>query len=347
MNKNTLIIRADANEEIGIGHFMRCLSIACTWEKRGGKAVIVSDCRAPALEKKAGKAEIGIVSLPPGIPMEKELSTLADIIKQTGAHWIVIDGYRFDETYHKAIKACGIRLLLMDDYNHLPFYRCDILVNQNLGADKISYRHSRNTRLLLGHEYTLLRREFTETEPVSGPFPETAGRILVTMGGSDPDNATLTVIHALIPAAKNISVVDIVIGPSNPHLKSIEEAVTCSPLNCRIHVNPGNMAGLMTRADMAVSAGGSTAWELSYLGIPSVFIVTAANQENSVRKIQEFNAGINAGSHSPSSIRELSDTIYRLMSSSTLREELSRQSKRLISGKGGNKIVDAMESYPG
>ena len=54
------------------------------------------------------------------------------------------------------------KLLVIDDYNHLPEYECDLLLNQNLGAEKYTYNINPEAKLLLGPKYVLLRREFRD-----------------------------------------------------------------------------------------------------------------------------------------------------------------------------------------
>ena len=64
--------------------------------------------------------------------------------------WLVLDGYQFDANFHRAVREAGNKLLVVDDYNHLDYYDCDILLNQNIGADQLSYKTSTGTRLLFG-----------------------------------------------------------------------------------------------------------------------------------------------------------------------------------------------------
>jgi spore coat polysaccharide biosynthesis predicted glycosyltransferase SpsG len=167
------------------------------------------------------------------------------------------------------------------------------VLNQNLSAREELYAsRAPHTRLLLGTKFALLRREFLNYRGWQRQIPEIARKVLVTLGGADPDNVTGKVIEALAPLDLEVKVV---VGGSNPHLPELQEAVErmkSQPANIELVVNPADMPGLMAWADLAVAAGGSTFWELAFFGIPSILFTLAENQKDSIQKIRKAEVAI-------------------------------------------------------
>ena len=126
---------------------------------------------------------------------------------ETGARWVVVDGYQFSPKYLRRLKELGCAVLSIDDCGYAGPYCADVVLNQNAYADKSFYPESEaSTRLLLGLRYLLLRREFRERaghrERATAPR---AAKLLVTLGGSDPDNAARTVLEFLAVPERRFS----------------------------------------------------------------------------------------------------------------------------------------------
>ena len=125
-----------------------------------------------------------------------------------------------------------------------------------------------HTRLLLGTRYVLLRREFWPWRGWRREIPAVARKVLVTLGGGDPDNVTLKVIRALAQVEIEGLEAVVVVGPANPHLEELQAAVKDTPHPIRLESNVTNMPELMAWADVAITAGGSTCWETAFMGLP-------------------------------------------------------------------------------
>src|ERR1035437_492179 len=271
-----LLIRADASARMGTGHVMRCLALAQGWQRHAGKVLVLQAETTPALEQLLAREGVVLARLEarPGTVADAE-HTIAFARKHSAA-WVVADGYHFDANYQRAIKAAGLRLLLFDDYGHADFYSADLVLNQNLGADPALYqRREAHTRLLLGTRYVLLREEFLDMQDWKREIPAVGNKVLVTMGGSDPDNVTGKVIQAL----KQFSEIEtkVVIGGSNPHVQSLQSSIIHHPSSIQLVVDANNMPELMAWADVAIAAGGSTSWELAFMGLPSLVCTLADN----------------------------------------------------------------------
>ena len=275
MNKN-LIIRADATYRIGTGHVMRCIALGQAWQDSGGKVVFISHCESDALWKRIAAVGIEFISLDKPHPDHFDSKFTIDTLRTQNSElkpWVVVDGYHFDPAYQKAVRSAGFHLLVIDDMAHWPEYHADIILNQNLGAEKLKYNCGPDTTLLLGPRYALLRQEFMAWHDWQREIPEVAHKVLVTMGGGDPDNVTQKVIEALSQVEIEGLEAVVVVGGSNPYFQELESAVHGVKVPVRLVRNAANMPELMAWADVAVTAGGSTCWELAFMGLPALILI--------------------------------------------------------------------------
>jgi UDP-2,4-diacetamido-2,4,6-trideoxy-beta-L-altropyranose hydrolase len=342
-----LLIRADASTEIGTGHLMRCLALAQAWHAEGGRVTFLSRCDSPALRRRVRDEGARLVSLTGAHPNPADWQATSRFIGRLKPDWVVLDGYHFDPEYQKAARAAGVRVLVMDDTAHLPEYHADILLNQNLGAEKLYYHCDEDTRLLLGPRYVMLRTEFLKWRERRREIPQEARKVLVTMGGSDPDNVTLEVIHALerVPF-KGLEVI-VVLGASNPHRESLQAAVKSSKLmlhdhHVRIVRSPTNMPELMAWAELAVAAGGSTCWELAFMGVPCLVIVLAENQRLVAGHLDAAGVSVDLGWWSGLAGGSFARRVSSLLSDTAKLRDMRDKGRRLVDGKGSQRVVSAL-----
>lgn len=346
MNKN-LIIRADANPKIGTGHVMRCIALAQAWQDRGGNVTFLSHCESEALRQRIIDEGFDFIPIEKTHPDPHDLKQMLKQLETRNSKfetWLVLDGYHFTPDYQKAIRKMGCRLLVIDDMAHLDHYNADILLNQNIHASSLRYSCDRDAMKLLGCEYFLLRREFLKYKDWKREIPDKAKKILVTMGGSDPDNVTLKVIKALNSLNDPNLEVKIVVGPVNPNISSLEKELHHSPFSFHLLSSPSNMPALMTWADIAISAGGSTCWELAFMGLPSIVMILAENQKSVADEIAKTGMALNLGWYNLVDQSLISQTINQIILSKDKRTNIAEIGQILIDGLGTNRLIKKLNA---
>jgi len=340
---NPLLIRTEVTPKTGAGHFMRCLALAQGWLGQGGRIVFVvsEESTIPFPEKISTDIEIIRILHVAGSVSDAEQTAL--LAKKVGTSWIVLDGYGFDSDFQKNIKQSGINLLVIDDYAHADFYHADVVLNQNLYAQPELYEGKYDTvRLLVGPRYALLRQEFRKWRTWKREIPQTVTKILVIMGGSDQKNATLTVLKALRCIGNPGLEIRVVTGFNNPRLGELTEESRKSPAAIRFIDGSRDMSELIAWADIGISAAGSTSWELASLGLPSLLISVSENQIPVARVLQEQHVSLDLGVFESISVGKIEENLLELMQSKELREELSRNGRRLIDGQGVERTIMVM-----
>jgi len=342
MKNRALLIRADANPEIGSGHVMRCLALAEAWQDSGGKVYFVFATSSPTLEERLIKEGfiVNHIGSKPGTP--EDAITTADIARNAGAGWIVVDGYHFGGDYQKEIKDCGFSLLVIDDFGHAEHYYADIILNQNIYANVSMYpKYEPYTQFLLGTKYVLLRKEFLQWAGYSRTIPKVARRVLVTLGGSDPDNVTGIIIESL----KRIKVegleIIVVAGGLNSRSERLKLMVAECP-NFTIRSNVENMPELMAWADMAISAGGTTSWELAFMGVPFIVIILAENQNRIACSLNACRAACSLGKYTDITIDGVVEILLKFITSDEIRIQQNSVQKNLVGRTGPVNVVNAI-----
>ncbi len=346
---STLIVRADAGAAIGAGHLMRCLALADAWEAAGGTTVVMTDASiADRITAVRGERRRFVPATPGRDDAEsaEEIGRVAGSCAGGTTPWVVADGYRFSEAFHRALRHAAVRLMVVDDTVRLPHYAADVVLNQNPGAERSDYAGDDDTQFLLGGRYTMLRPQVIRRRPRASAQPEMARRLLLTMGGADPDNVTARVMEALTKVRVPGLEATVVVGPLNRRADELADAARQSPVPMTMVVNPPDLAALMVAADVAVSASGSTAWELLFLGVPSLLIPVAENQRvvlDAVRGAAAADA-IGEPGQLPGQLNvdALAAGIERLCLDANRRAALSQRARQFIDGRGAARVVECM-----
>ena len=303
-------IRTDGNDKIATGHLMRCLSIARACVDQGKNVCfLVADTQSESLlrERFISPSEFQIQCLHSDYQnMENELPALRCIMQsshtaaehtlQKNDPWILVDSYYVTASYLKALKERG-QVAYLDDLASFP-YPVDCIINYDISENEKPDCYNMAAHCLLGATYTPLRAQF---QNIPYTVQKKVEHILISTGGTDPFNVAEKILDCLMikcdvkkePAhSPNSDVSDyqyhIVTSRLNPCYDKLTELCSKYP-NIHIHENVQDMAGLMAQCDLAVSAGGTTLYELCAVGVPTISFAMADNQLSAVQTFSSSN----------------------------------------------------------
>ena len=335
MEKN-IYIRTDMNKEIATGHVMRCLSIEEAAQRNGiSTTFILADHEAENLILSKGHRCIVMDSL--WDDMESELPTIVHIIQEEQVKSILIDSYMATDNYLSSLRKF-VRVAYMDDFSQI---RCplDAIINYSLGALRSDYGSDLEAELFLGCRYAPLRGEFSQI-PVKEISPQIK-RVLILSGGTDP----YSVIRGMLslPPVKRLSWVDAVCGVLNPDYDELKEKFADVPA-IHLYKSASNLSELMQKADVAISAGGTTVYELFATGTPVITYSMADNQLKGVHEYSKSGLAEYAGDVRSDDVFSNTEELLFKYEDPVLRERMSQQTRNLVDGKGAERIVDVLLS---
>jgi len=328
----SILLRCDTGSSIGLGHFVRCLALAEELAARGADVRFVADFGGLDWPRRQLDRR-GLAHTPPAGAGPERLAAQAH---EQAADVVVVDSYACDEAFFAALTGHGFGVAVIDDEARRPL-PVDLLVNPNFGADSFVYRTRPDTRRLLGAAFALLRRDVREARAAAKRrFAGPARRVLVILGGTDPAGLTPTALAALGIAATDLSVR--VIAGAFPRPLGVAPA----GLDCTVLPGVDDMAEPMLWCDLAVSAAGSTAWELACLGTPMALVPVAENQQVVYGPLVAAGAAVGLGAAADASPASWGRLLAPVLADADRRESLSRSAARLIDGAGAQRVADAI-----
>jgi len=335
-----LYIRADGNKHIGTGHIMRCLAIAKAARELNGSCVfITADDQMTELIVQAGFECINLHGV--WNDLEQETQKMERLIHKLHVQSLLVDSYYATPEYLGKLHQLT-RVIYMGDRNeHL--YPCSVLIDAGVESFSQDYpRRYPDTSLLLGPRYVLLREEFRNLPKRS--IRHEVGDVLITTGGGDPLNMSERIVRA---AKESLSLCEItyhvVVGRFNPHLSSLMALAQEYP-GVVIYQNLERMSELMLRCDAAVSAGGTTLYELCACGTPTVCFSHADNQMEAAAilggKCMVYTG--DARGNPAEAVKAILEALRRLSCDAALREGVSVRMQDITDGEGARRVIESI-----
>ena len=346
-----LVLRADASTAVGTGHMMRTLALSQAWLDAGGRASWLVADAPPALLERISNEGIGVVPIAEPAAGADDASRVREALALEPSAVAVVDGLQFGSGYLDALGEVGARVLLIADEADRPTYPVGFLLNQNAHADRAAYPADATCRFLLGTRYTVLRREFVPPPPPR-TTPPVVRRLLVTFGGSDPTGMTARTLAALRRLPEGLRgglQVRVIVGAANRDGARIDAAVADPDLGYRASVERAvdDMPSQIAWADLAVTSGGSTVWELARMGCPALVVETVPVEEALVSGLARIGLFGHLGQEAELDERDMADEIAAKAEDMPWRVHMTELGMRVIDGGGARRVVAALTAEGG
>lgn len=344
MAEPSLLIRADAGPQQGAGHVMRMLALAEAWNEQGGTATLASRC-PERLAVRARAMGVSVISFDVEPGTDADGARTAAEADRLGCGYLACDGYSFGERFQRVVGR-GRTLLIVDDNGENGSYAANLVLNVNLHAQEGLYtRREPGTRLLLGTTYALIRRDIRAAAARRPQRTSPARRVLITMGGADPVDATGKLLSAVVDRGDALRDLEfrVLVGPANPRLAAYQAIVKTGGAPIELEFDAVDVTRAMVWADVAIVGAGGTVWELALLGVPSLTVALAENQ----RPLSERLAASGAVEHLGDA-RETVDPrawlerVIALCSDERRRRALIERSIELVDGRGAYRVASAL-----
>ena len=352
-----VVFRVDSSIQMGIGHVMRCLTLAQVLKENGENIEFICRKHKGSLIDKIRSNgfivhELGLLEETEvdtslahshwlGATQQQDANDCIDILKAKTLDWLIVDHYALDEQWQKRLKPYCEKLMVIDDLADRK-HQCDILLDQTFGRQQGDYSEltPKGCKLLLGSKYALLRPEFAKwrTYSLERRSKLEFKKSLINMGGVDADNVTENILDELkicnLPNDINIIVV---MGRSAPHLKSVKFKADTLPYKTGVKVDVDNMAEIMANSDIAIGASGATTWERCCLGLPAIQIVIAKNQLFLAETLSNHNI--------IKLVKTIKETTHLLSRSAEWMNNIGSSALEICDGRGVYKAFNKMTDY--
>jgi len=328
---------------VGIGHLRRCLTLASELAEHGSEIFLLCRVEAFDISKHMTRIVTDWAACDWSLNPEEDAQEVIRYSRMKHIDSVIIDHYRTDQTYQKILYESGIRWLQFDGAARYPIW-ADWVLNMSPVASEELYeklKPRKDTCLLLGSRYALLRREFQQQRSrakKSGPVK----RILLTFGGGDDQGATIFCLEAIRSLAREVEQI-VLLSSANPRKEEIWRW-SRDVQNVRVVLDAAETVPFMASADLAIIAGGMTAFETAALGVPALILQIANNQVPIARAWQQCGYGVDLGPLSSMYGRDIEREASALMNSPKRREAMSTVGRSLVDGLGTGRVARVLLS---
>lgn len=290
-----LIVRADASPLMGGGHIMRTVTLANALKQRGWRVTFATTATSLKMAGAMGLSDFDTVILTDA--QKYDPRALRNALPD-GCKILLVDHYALDLEYTHTLRGWAQHIVVIDDLANRE-HDCDILVDQTYGRNPRDYTSLTPApcSILAGTNYALLRPEFftLRHQTIRHRLTRsTVTNVIVSAGMTDPKNITKTILDGIVQSNLDLNGV-VVLGSASQNLESISSYVKSLGEKFSLHVDSRDMALLMTQADLAIGASGTTAWERCCLGLPTLALITADNQNVIANTLSAANISKNLG----------------------------------------------------
>jgi len=312
--------KKNKNNDHGMGHATRCLTLAKLFKKKyGGKPFLMIE----------GDRDFEEFFTKSGIDfsINKKEEDVFSLFKPDA---IIIDINYLDYSKIKFYKTwCPVINLAP---RGLTKYYSDMTINDTNVIDVPPPGHLDEYKWHRGPEFSIINKSFINAKNniLDWKKKKELKHIIVSMGGIDQFNLTKTILLALMTCIDNYPKITVVAGPFNPHIHVLEKI--CMQLGKNVHllVNPPNFAELVGNACLGIFANGITTYEAIYLGVPSINI--ALTDFHALRGKELQNKGLikYIGKYDNISKKDLCYEIINLTNNSQLLEKMHNECCKTI-----------------
>ncbi len=335
------LVRCDGDSQIGLGHAVRCLALADELREKHGCGVTFA--------MTTGELGVNMVR-EAGFPIERQPADFTEeqwmdsLITNKRPHALILD-VRSSLAREKVAewRKSGILMATLDDPSNrrlevdLAFYPP---VPQVKRMDWTGF----TGKLYCGWEWVILRSEFAAwrrkhdclrtPHSVADPKPP---NILVTMGGSDPAALTLKAVKALKMLSTAFHVT-IILGRGFTYHAELKELIAGASYPFTINENVTDMVSIMSQADMAIASFGVTAYELAFMGVPTIFICLTEDHAEAASAFMETGMAVSLGTFTDVQVETIAKKTGIMLNNKSMWHELSNKTKKLIDGQGASRI---------
>ena len=240
----------------------------------------------------------------------------------------------------RELKIMSIYLITFEDLSNEVF-PSDIVIIPYVGMASLKFQKEKGSRYLLGPKYFPLREEFNNITKKSSTV-NSVNNILITMGGSDPNQITIKVIKALSKLNTKYHLMVVLGSLSLISEEQIKALLSNYGGSFQVIKNGQNMAELMYESQLAITNSGLTKYEMANMGLPAIVISNNSKHANLMDDFVGYGSVVHLGTNEEITEQNILDAVTALTIDEKIREKMSKAGKRLVDGKGLERIFNTI-----
>jgi spore coat polysaccharide biosynthesis predicted glycosyltransferase SpsG len=341
MNRDPILFRVDGTPQTGTERLFRCLTYAAALQRRRRPCFFLSQVEPAPLIFALRRGGNDHLPAEHRVGSQEDLDQTVREIHRLGPAAVVVDAAEVGEEYLYELRATGTVVVSLDHSASLDF-PSRLIVNPLLGPSKESYSYNTGTQLLVGERYALVRPEVRRARPLRSQEPPQPYRIMVALGDDDPHLQTLELARLLMNTPR-VGRVDVVVRAHHPLLDQMKELAEQFTGRFEVATEPAELQAKLSRCHLAISAGNGMSVELACVGLPQLLIVQDETHLPTAKRLEEEGAAACLGVFPDVTPATLRQCVQNLLTDQSERHSMSRSGRRLIDGRGPDRLVIGLE----
>jgi spore coat polysaccharide biosynthesis predicted glycosyltransferase SpsG len=352
MNRDPILFRVDGTSRSGYEHLSRCMTYAAALQRRRRPTYFVSQLEPNSLAMAIKRAGHEWLDADNPVGSEEDLVDTVQEIRRLRPAAVIVDAGDVSQEYLTELAATGAMLVSIDNLAAVRF-PAQILINPLLGPTREAYSFQPGTQLLLGQRYALVRSEIRRIRPTRAQEPpplsppngkSTAGqyRALLALGEDDPHGQTLELARLLLNVPR-VAKVDVIVRTFHPDLEKLQALAATQPDRLDIALEPAEITARIVRCHFALTSGSGWSLELACVGIPQLLLLQSEAHWPTAQRLEEEGCAICLGWYANVSASTIRQAVQNLLSDPLERQAMARCARKLIDGRGPDRLVTALE----
>lgn len=331
-----ILYRADGGLQLGFGHVMHAVRLEALLRAQGVAEVVVVG---------AGDDSVDGLLRQHGMPARFDVTELGEgdttlaLARDLGAAAVAVnlpkDSLERATGLFEALKGAGIPQIHFDDPMQTVRF-ADLAINAlphpDWGLDLAGL-----ASVYEGLEYLLVDDDFVRAVAAKRQRSAPPTRVLVSMGGTDPQNLSTLVLQGL-EFAGFTGLAHVVLGAGNPHSIAVHEAARAVGFDVDIHDHLPSLAPLVGEVDLAFSALGLTTYEFALAGLPVVLIAGSEFNASVANLHADRGSALSLGYYRDWTAESLGEELRGILEDSELLGDLASAGPQLVDGKGAERV---------
>jgi UDP-2,4-diacetamido-2,4,6-trideoxy-beta-L-altropyranose hydrolase len=331
-----ILIRADGNKKIGIGHITRCVHLTSYFNRKNEFIFFIK--KNSQIKNFLQRKNFKVRQLENSNKIEEEIKHL----KKESGNKVILDIKNKEDKYYSNYSENFKKVLRIDDSHKTINLFCTFYLNYNLYCKKEYLNlYNKNIKCYLGPEYFILNPLFLKYQNMKRNIKRKSKNILITMGGSDPNNLTIKIIKALVNI-KEIKL-NVILGKLFKKRNDIEKIRKLNPQKISKFIDIDNMYEMMLKNDLFIGTGGNTSFEAAFMGIPGILINQTPLQNYNGISYAKKGVFKNLGLGSKLKRNLIEEEIKKITNSQDIRRKMYRNARKLNISTGIKKIITKFE----
>lgn len=341
VKRGPILFRCDATPDLGYERFYQCMSLAAAMQRRRRGTYFLSYLDPLSIATSIHRANNDWIAAEAPVGGSDDLAATIAEVRRLNASAVVVASQDANAEYLAALSETGTRMIAIDSEPTMR-YPSKLVVNPFLAPGAKPYRVERGTQLLLGQRFALVRGVFRRQRTIRateqpGPF-----RALVAFGDDDRGDQTLLRTEQLL-GMEGVDKVSIVVRTHHSRYEELRDFASGSKGRVEVLTEVKELMTRLVRCHFALTSGDTMALELCCVGIPQLMLPSESRHLLNAKRMDDEGVGTFLGAAGDVSEKDLAEAVALVLNDPIERMGMTRCGRRLIDGRGGDRIVNGLE----